>query len=156
MFTASKLASIASRQNATLTSTRQLASKKANSSFTCSFVKEVSPHVKLMDDARLGYNNAQRMLRKVKNHNYSTENIRIARNAFQREKYKHERVILENCRKLVYDKSRTSRIMSHYDPSHPDADKCGYVPGSPWTGCYWRVCHSCCCCRGGENKSIRS
>ena len=143
--TASKLASIASRQNATLTTTRQLASKKANSSSMCSFVKEVSPHVKLMDDARLGKNNAQRMLRKVKKHNYSTENMRIARNAFQREKYKHERVILEKVKEKVQDKSRTSRIMSHYDPSHPDADKCGYVPGSPWTGCYWR-----CCCGGGN------
>ena len=147
--TASKLASIASRQNATLTTTRQLASKKANSSCTCSFIKEVSPHIKLMDDARHGKNNAQRMLQQLKKHKSSTENMRIVRNVCRREEYKHERDILEKCRKLVHDKSRTSRIMSFYDPNHPHADKCGYVPGSPWTGCYWTVSHSCCCCRRG-------
>ena len=142
--TASKLASIASRQNATLTTTRQLASKKANSS-ACSFVNEVSPHVKLMDDARHGKNHAQRMIRKLRKHKSSTEDMRIVRNLCSREEDCQKRFILEKVKEKVQDKSRTSRIMSYYDPSHPDADKCGYVPGSPWTGCYWR------CCRGGGN-----
>lgn len=91
-----------------------------------------------MDDARLGYNNAQRILRKVKKHDSPTENMKIASNAFRREKYKHERVVLEKVKDKVRDKSRTSRIMSYYDPRHPDADKCGYVSVSPWTGCYIR------------------
>ena len=137
MFTTASRVAIASRKNTTLTTTRQWAFKKANSC-TCSLVEEVSPHVELMDDARLGYNNAQRMLRKVEKQNSSTENMKIARNAFQREKYKHERVILEKVKEKVGEKPRTSRIMSYYDPNHPDADKCGYVTVSPWTGCYIR------------------
>ena len=110
---ASKLTlSIAFRNNAT-SITRQWASGSSPCSSktdlcTCSLVNEVSPLMELMDDARHGYNSAQRLLRKVEKQDFSTENVEIARNALRREQYKYERVVLkimQRIREEVHDKS---------------------------------------------------
>lgn len=105
MFRASsKLKSFALRNNVT-SITRQSASSSSpcsskTDSCTCSLVNEVYPLLELQDEARHGYNSAQRLLRKVEKYEYSTENVKIARNALKREQYKHERVTLQIMQRL--------------------------------------------------------
>jgi hypothetical protein len=106
MFTAaSRLTSIASRNNAT-SITRRWVCKKADS---CSCIEELSPHLIVIEDARLGYNAAQRLLRKVKKQDYSTENMDIICKAFRREKYKHERDVLKKVAEKVGHKSNITK-----------------------------------------------
>eukprot|EP00985_Skeletonema_marinoi_P022426 scaffold14310_cov73-Skeletonema_marinoi.AAC.2 len=105
MFTAaSKLTSIASRNTAT-SITRRWVCKKADS---CSCIEELSPHLIVIEDARLGYNNALR-LRKVEKQDYSTENMEIICKAFRREKYKHERDVLKKVAEKVGHKSNIKK-----------------------------------------------
>eukprot|EP00984_Skeletonema_dohrnii_P019443 scaffold9294_cov232-Skeletonema_dohrnii-CCMP3373.AAC.1 len=107
MFTAaSRLTSIASRNNAT-SITKRWVCKKADS---CScIIEELSPHLIVIEDARLGYNDAQRLLRKVEKQNYSTENIEMICKAFRREKYKHERDVLKKVAEKVGNKSNIKK-----------------------------------------------
>jgi hypothetical protein len=99
MFTiASRITSIASR-NCVPQITRRRACSNSNApscscTCSCSCVKELKQLLELKDAARLGYNYAQRMLRRVDKQKYSTDNMTIIRNAYRREKYNYEREIL--------------------------------------------------------------
>lgn len=56
-----------------------------------------------MEDARLGYNNARRLFRKVEKQDCSAENMETICKAFRREKYKHERDVLKKVGEKVGD-----------------------------------------------------